>query len=226
MHKPEEEARGHREVMVDRQIRQRGVRHEAVLRAMEETPREAFMPPTARHAAYEDAPYPILEGQTISQPYVVAYMIEALRPQPHHRFLEVGTGSGYAAAVLSHLVRHVYTIERHPVLAYYARDRFRELGYDNITDRIGDGSRGWPEHAPYPGILVSAGAPAVPDSLLDQLAPDGRLVIPIGPSHAQELVVVHRRPGGGFEQEDLGAVRFVPLIGREGWSASRVEEQP
>jgi protein-L-isoaspartate(D-aspartate) O-methyltransferase len=206
--------------MVERQIAARGVRDEGVLRALGDVPREAFVPAATAHLAYEDAPLPIGEGQTISQPYIVAYMAEIAELGPHDRVLEVGTGSGYAAAVFSRMVDRVYTVERHRPLADAAQRRFEELGYDNIEVAVRDGTLGWPEHAPYDAIIVAAASPGrVPPALVEQLAPGGRLVIPRGPTQAgQDLVRIRRSADGAtMEEETLGAVRFVPLIGAAGW---------
>ena len=164
--------------MVDIQIAARGVRDRRVLEAMRRVPREAFVEPGFEEFAYEDGPLPIGEGQTISQPYIVALMIEAAEVKPGDRVLEVGAGSGYAAAVMSQIADSVYAIERHPSLGEAARERFRKLGYDNIELRIGDGTQGWPEAAPFDAILVAAGGPEVPQALKEQLAIGGRLVIP------------------------------------------------
>jgi len=204
--------------MVERQIRARGVRDEAVLRALETVPREAFLPPELADAAYEDRPLPIEAGQTISQPYIVAVMTEALALRPDEDVLEIGTGSGYAAAVLAHVARRVFTIERHAELAELARVRMAKLGYANVEVRCGDGTLGWIEHAPFAGIIVAAGGPDVPQTLLHQLAIGGRLVMPVGTSRAQELVRVTRVGETEFKREDLGAVMFVPLIGAHGWT--------
>ncbi|MEX2472836.1 MAG: protein-L-isoaspartate(D-aspartate) O-methyltransferase [Gemmatimonadota bacterium] len=202
--------------MVDRQLARRGIRNPAVLDAMGTVPREAFVPEVSRHEAYEDRPLPIGEGQTISQPYVVALMIEALSLDADDRVLEVGAGSGYAAAVLGRIAREVYAIERHASLARAASERMGQLGYDNVRVTAGDGTLGWPEEAPFDAILVSAGGPEVPEPLLDQLAPGGRLVIPLGePWKDQELVRLERQAGGAVARESLGHVRFVPLIGEE-----------
>ena len=205
--------------MVERQLRARGIRLEAVLDAMGRVPREEFLCPETREMAYDDGPVPILEGQTISQPFVVALMVEALSPRPWERALEIGTGSGYAAAVLASIVREVYTVERHRVLAETAAERLQRLGYTNVIVSVGDGTMGWREHAPYDIMLVSAAAPSVPEPLLEQLGPGGRLVIPVGHREGeQNLLLVKRADEGGFEQRDLGLVRFVPLVGRRGWS--------
>ena len=212
--------------MVDRQIAARGVRDPAVLAAMRSVPRERFLPPHLEEFAYQDSPLPIEQGQTISQPFIVALMAEALQLDAGDRVLEIGTGSGYAAAVLARVAREVYTVERHGELAESARIRLGELGFDTVSVRHGDGTLGWPEHAPYDAIVVAAGGPRVPEALLAQLAPGGRLVIPIGEEKAQELVRVTRRADGTFEREDLGAVRFVPLIGAEGWRPEPAAESP
>ena len=204
--------------MVQHQIAARGVNDERVLDAMKVVPREAFMPDELGEFAYEDTPLPIEEGQTISQPYIVALMIAAIEPRPDARVLEIGTGSGYAAAVLSRVVGHVYTVERHAPLVDLARRRFRTLGYDNVEVLHGDGTLGWPEHAPYDAIIVTAGGPHVPEQLRDQLAVGGRMVIPIGSEpRLQQLVRVTRVTRDRFEEEQLGAVRFVPLVGADAW---------
>ena len=210
-----------RERMVKRQIADRGIRDAAVLSAMSVVPREQFVLGPYQQYAYDDTPLPIPANQTISQPYIVAYMIAALKLKPEDRVLEIGTGSGYAAAVLSRMVREVYSIERHERLAEYARNRLAQLGYDNVTVRSGDGTLGWPEHAPYEGILVSAGGPSVPSTLRSQLAIGGRLVVPIGQSRRkQHLVLITRASRSDFAEEKLVAVAFVPLIGDEGWKGS------
>lgn len=207
-----------RERMVTYQIANRGVRAPAVLAAMRAVPRELFVPEAYRAYAYDDTPLPIPADQTISQPYVVAYMIAALELAPTDRVLEIGTGSGYAAALLSRIVREVYTVERHRVLADYARRRLVEAGYDNVQVHHGDGTLGWPEHAPYDGIIVAAGGPTVPLSLQQQMAIGGRLVMPVGRSrHQQHLVLLTRVSEDGYTDETLAPVAFVPLIGDEGW---------
>ncbi len=208
------DAAAQRARMVERQLARRGIRNPAVLEAMRTVPREEFVPEDSRHEAYEDRPLPIGEGQTISQPYVVALMIEALSLAPDDRVLEVGAGSGYAAAVLGRIAREVYAIERHGSLARAASERMRRLGYDNVQVREGDGTLGWAEEAPFDAILVSAGGPEVPAPLLDQLVSGGRLVIPLGdPMKDQELVRLEQRAGGAVVRESLGHVRFVPLVG-------------
>ena len=211
-----------RRQMVAHQIQERGVRSRAVARAMQEVPREEFMSEEMREFAYADAPLPIGEGQTISQPYIVAYMTEALELEGGERVLEVGTGSGYAAAVLSRIARQVYTIERHPSLARGARKTLERLGYRNVQVIEGDGTKGYPAGAPYDAIVVAAGGVEVPQTLKNQLAIGGRLVIPVGPTpREQRLVRVTRTDDDNYEQEDLLPVRFVPLIGEEGWPADR-----
>jgi protein-L-isoaspartate(D-aspartate) O-methyltransferase len=208
-----------RERMIERHLVARGIRDPGVLQAMREVPREAFIAGELTEFAYEDVPLPIEAGQTISQPYIVAEMIVALGLVAGARVLEVGTGSGYAAAVLSRIAREVYTIERHAELADAATRRLRALGYDDVHVLHGDGTLGWAEHAPYDGIVVAAGGPDVPQPLLEQLAVGGRLVIPIGPTpREQTLLRVTRTGADSYAREDLGAVRFVPLIGAAGWS--------
>ena len=204
--------------MVDRQIKNRGVRDEAVLSAMRQVPRERFVPAAVAAFAYEDGALPIGEEQTISQPYVVALMTEALGLRPDDRVLEIGTGSGYAAAVLATIAAEVYTIERLEGLAESAGRRLAELGYANVHVRHGDGSLGWPEHAPYDAIVVTAGGPDVPTALLDQLAVGGRLVMPVGSKfRGQRLVRIERTGADSYERENLEGVVFVPLIGAQGW---------
>lgn len=207
-----------RDRMVDVQLAGRGIRDRQVLAAMRTVPRETFVEADMREFAYEDSPLPIGSGQTISQPYIVALMIEAAGIAPGDRVLEVGAGSGYAAAVMSRIAARVHTIERHAALAEQAEGRFRELGYDNIELRVGDGSLGWPEAAPFDAILVAAGAPETPRALREQLAIGGRLVIPVGDEeYGQRLRRITRTGEDDFDQDDLGGVRFVPLIGRQGW---------
>jgi protein-L-isoaspartate(D-aspartate) O-methyltransferase len=211
-----------REHMVRAHVAGRGIRDAALLAAMRQVPREAFLPPELAEFAYEDTPLPIARGQTISQPYIVALMTAALALRPQDRVLEIGTGSGYAAAVVSRIAREVYTIERHAELAEAAGARLRDLGFRNVHVLHGDGTLGWPAHAPYDAIVVTAGGPAIPEALLAQLAVGGRLVIPVGEDRTlQTLVRVTRAADGTLRREDLGDVRFVPLIGAEGW-----EEEP
>ena len=207
-----------RERMADVQIAARGVRDPSVLHAMRAVHREDFLPDHLAPDAYRDEPLPIGEGQTISQPYVVAAMTAALRLKPGNRVLEIGTGSGYAAAVLSAIAAEVHTIERIESLAEAARHRLAELGYTNVHVRSGDGTLGWPERAPFDAIAVTAGGPDVPRSLLQQLAVGGRLVMPVGSTpRLQRLVRVVRTGPDTFEREELEDVAFVPLIGAEGW---------
>lgn len=205
-----------RERMVRQQIAARGIRAERVLDAMRSVPRHLFVPLESRHSAYMDGPLSIGQGQTISQPYIVALMTEALELRGHERVLEIGTGSGYQAAILSQLASHVYTVERIPELASRAQDLFRQLGYDNISMHVGDGTLGWLEHAPYEAIIITAAAPEIPRPLTDQLAEGGRLVAPIGGSWSQSLVRV-RKQRGHLRRQELTSVAFVPLIGQHGW---------
>jgi protein-L-isoaspartate(D-aspartate) O-methyltransferase len=206
--------------MVDRYIAHRGVRSALVLAAMRSVPRERFLPEDLREFAYEDAPLPIAEGQTISQPYIVAMMTEALELAGGEKVLEIGTGSGYAAAVLSRIAKEVYTVERIGQLAEKSAALLGRLGYDNIHVLHGDGTRGWPDHAPYDAIIVAAGGPQVPESLKAQLKIGGRLVIPVGADQRlQELVRVTRVAEDEYATTELADVRFVPLVGAEGWMA-------
>jgi protein-L-isoaspartate(D-aspartate) O-methyltransferase len=208
--------------MVERQLAGRGIADARVLEAMGRVPREAFVSGNMREFAYEDSPLPIEAGQTISQPFVVARMLEAAALQAGDRVLDIGAGSGYAAAVTASMVRQVHAVERHDELAKLARQRFTALGCRNIELRVGDGSGGWPEAAPFDAILAAAGAPAVPEVLREQLAVGGRLVMPVGDSlHRQRLVRVTRTARGRFEQEMLDEVRFVPLVGAYGWSEQK-----
>ncbi len=209
-----------RERMVAQQIEARGVSDASVLAAMREVPREAFVPAHLASFAHDDLPLSIGHEQTISQPYIVALTASALNLSPDDRVLEVGAGSGYAAAVLGRLAREVYAIERIPALAQQASQRLRALGYDNVHVIEGDGTAGLPVHAPYDAIAVAAAAPYVPDALLAQLAPFGRLVIPVGAAHgAQELLRLTRMPDGRIHRESLAGVRFVPLIASQGWAS-------
>jgi len=208
-----------RDRMVDRQIAARGVRDPRVLEAMRQVPREAFVEPGYEDLAYEDGPLPIGEGQTISQPYIVAHMIEAAGVKPGDSVLEVGAGSGYAAAVLSRIADRVHAVERIAALVASARRRLDALGYDNIALRAADGTLGWPEAAPFDAIVVSAGGPAVPDALRAQIAHGGRLIIPVGARRGgQHLLRVTRVGAERYGEEDLGLVVFVPLVGAQGWA--------
>lgn len=207
-----------RERMVAGQLAARGLDDPFVLAAMRAVPREDFVPGDLAEHAYEDAPLPIGHGQTISQPYIVAVMIAAARVRPADRVLEIGTGSGYGAAVLSKIAGEVYTVERIEGLADSARDRLAALGYGNVHVRCGDGTLGWAEHAPYDAIIVTAGGPTVPRALLDQLEPGGRLVMPLGSEpRAQRLIRRTRTGPETYTQDDLEWVAFVPLIGEQGW---------
>lgn len=204
--------------MVETQIASRGIRDDAVLAAMREVPRERFLPPRLGARAYEDAALPIESGQTISQPYTVAWMLEAARIRPDARVLEIGAGSGYAAAVIARIAAEVFAIERHEALFALAERRLREMGCGNAHLRCGDGSLGWPEAAPFDAIVVSASGPRVPETLLSQLAIRGRLVMPVGGGpFEQELVRVERLDEAEYRRESLGRVQFVPLVGRGGW---------
>jgi protein-L-isoaspartate(D-aspartate) O-methyltransferase len=200
-----------RERMVDDQIAARGISDPAVLEAMRQVPRHRFLPPDQAPNAYEDHPLPIGFDQTISQPYIVAYMTQALSLGPSDRVLEIGTGSGYQAAVLAEIVREVYTIEIVPELAEGATKILRELGYENVRARQGDGYRGWPEAAPFDAIIVTAAPRVIPQPLIDQLALDGRMVVPVGDWY-QELVIVTKTSEGIVEQRTI-PVRFVPMTG-------------
>jgi protein-L-isoaspartate(D-aspartate) O-methyltransferase len=207
-----------REAMVERQLKRRGVREQPILDAFRAVPREAFVSGERAHLAYGDHPLPIEAGQTISQPYIVALMIQAAGIGPGAKVLEIGAGSGYAAAVMSRIAAEVIGIERQHELAEVARERLRRLKFDNVTIVEGDGSTGWPERAPFDAILVAASGSHVPEPLVEQLAAGGRLVMPIGDPHgSQQLVRVTKGPPGRMIREDLGGVRFVPLIGEEGW---------
>jgi protein-L-isoaspartate(D-aspartate) O-methyltransferase len=201
-----------RETMVREQIVARGIRDPRVIEAMGQAPRHLFIPPGERHRAYTDAPVPIGEGQTISQPYIVALMTELVRPQPDDIALEVGTGSGYQAAVLAPLVKHVYTIELEATLSHRASTALREQKYDNITVRVGDGYGGWPEHAPFDIIMVTAAPEHVPQPLIDQLKPGGRLIVPVGPRfNVQQLQLLEKDAQGKVSTKTVSPVMFVPL---------------
>jgi len=211
-----------REAMVERHLRRRGITEQPILDAFLAVPREAFISEDYAHLAYGDHPLPIEAGQTISQPYIVGLMIQAAGIGPGDNVLEVGAGSGYAAAVISRIAGKVIGIERQHDLVEVARERLERLGYDNVEIVEGDGTRGWPNAAPYDAILAAASGSHVPDSLVAQLAEGGSLVMPVGdPGWGQKLVKVTKAAGGRLNQEDLCGVRFVPLIGEEGWSDAR-----
>ncbi len=209
-----------RQEMIRSQMAERGLNDPIVLQAINSVPREKFVPEDLIDSAYRDSPLPIEADQTISQPYIVALMTVALELKPTDRILEIGTGSGYSAAILAEIVNEVYTIERHQILADTARERLQKLGYENIHVLQGDGSLGWPEHAPFDAIVVTAAGPDVPQSLKQQLAIGGRLVMPVGEyRYSQTLLRVRRINESQYEEENLGGVRFVPLIGKEGWES-------
>ena len=211
--KPYQEQREH---MVRAQIESRGIKDPMVLKAMGEIPRQLFVPPEYRSRSYDDAPLPIGEGQTISQPYMVAWMTELLRLGGNETVLEVGTGSGYQTAVLAKIARKVYSVERIQALAERARATLEEMGFDNVEVVLGNGSLGLPDYAPFDGIMVTAGAPEVPRTLIGQLADGGLLVVPVGSSYMQMLTVVEKREEQVSIREE-GSCVFVPLVGRYGW---------
>jgi protein-L-isoaspartate(D-aspartate) O-methyltransferase len=213
----EPEFRGARHRLVE-ELRSKGIRDLAVLRAVELTPRHLFVPTGIRHRAYDDAPLPIGNGQTISQPLIHAQYLEQLELRGTERVLEVGTGTGYQTALLAHLVDQVFSIERIAALNKQARAILEQLGFHNVSLLVGDGTLGWREHAPFDAILVSAGSPSVPQPLVDQLADGGRLIVPIGDREIQELMM-YRRRGDRIEKRKVAPVRFVPLIGTHGWTA-------
>lgn len=202
--------------MVEMQLRRRGIHDERVIEAMLRIPRHEFVPEQYRSQAYEDHPIPIGEGQTISQPFIVALSLQALNLQGTESVLEVGTGSGYQTALLAVLARKVSSIERYESLAREAETILARLGLKNVRVAVGDGSQGWREYGPYDAMLVSAAAPCVPQSLLEQLSGKGKMVIPVGPREAQELRLV-RKDGGRTEVEKIECCRFVPLVGAEGY---------
>ncbi|HTV71018.1 MAG TPA: protein-L-isoaspartate(D-aspartate) O-methyltransferase [Rhizobiaceae bacterium] len=209
-----------RKAMVDRQIAGRGITDAAVLEAMRKVRREDFVPPSVRELAYEDSPLPIGSGQTISQPYIVALMIEAAALKPGDTALEIGAGSGYAAALMGEIAAKIFTVERHAELAQTARERLAALGYANVEVRTGDGTLGLPDEAPFDAIISAAGGPDIPASWKSQLAIGGRLIMPVGGSAIQQLVKLVRTAEDQFKEESLGEVRFVRLIGEQGWKAA------
>ena len=208
----DDEFKKQRRQMVERQLRARGIRDGRVLAAMEKVPRQRFVPPAAAHLAYNDHPLPIGQNQTISQPYIVAYMTEAAEVSANHKVLEIGTGSGYQAAILGELAREVYTIEIIPELADRARQTLNEMNYRNIHVKTGNGYLGWPEHAPFDAIVVTAAPDQVPPALVEQLALNGKLIIPVG-AGAQEMTVITKTEKGLVEQKTI-PVRFVPMTGK------------
>jgi protein-L-isoaspartate(D-aspartate) O-methyltransferase len=217
MARPLPSSESRRQRMIGDQLIRRDIVDRAVLAAFAAVEREQFVPRELVTHAYDDAPLPIGSGQTISQPYVVAMTVQALQMKGHERVLEIGTGSGYAAAILGSIVREVETIERIEELASAAAERLARLGFTNVHVHHGDGTLGWPPGAPYEAIAVAAGAPRPPRSLLGQLAVGGRLVLPHGDVEHQRLTRITRRDVDRFDEEDLGEVRFVPLVGAEGW---------
>ncbi len=218
MRSPDEDLVARRDAMVRTHIAGRGVRDPAVLEAMRRVPREAFVAADLRDRAYDDEPLPIEDGQTISQPYIVAVMLEAAALRAGDRVLEIGAGSGYASAVASLMAAHVDAVERHPGLAASASERLARLGYANVDVHCADGSGGWPEGAPFDAILVAASGPRVPAALCEQLVVGGRLVMPVGDSIWEQRLVRHTRSDAHASTEaDLGGVVFVPLIGEHGW---------
>lgn len=207
-----------REAMVERHLKRRGIGEQAIIDAFMAVAREEFVAPEYAHLAYGDHPLPIEAGQTISQPYIVGLTIQAAAIKPGDKVLEVGAGSGYAAAVIGRIADKVIAIERQRDLVEIARDRLDRLGYDNVTIVEGDGTRGFPDDAPFDAIVAAASGSHVPKAFIAQLAPGGRIVMPIGdPGGVQELIKVTKLEDGILKQENLGAVRFVPLIGEEGW---------
>lgn len=205
-----------RDRMVDTQLIQRGIEDLRVLEAMRKVPRHLFVDEALQDQAYNDHPIPIGDKQTISQPYIVALMTEMLQLKGPEKVLEIGTGSGYQTAVLAELAERVFSIERFPNLAYRANQVLQKLGYKNIIIRVGDGTLGWPDEAPFDGIMVTAGSPKVPQPLVDELAMGGRMVVPVGDRLSQELILVERVPEG-INKTNLGGVRFVDLVGKWGW---------
>jgi protein-L-isoaspartate(D-aspartate) O-methyltransferase len=205
-----------RDRMVETQLISRGISDPRVLEAIRKVPRHLFVEEALKEQAYSDFPLPIGEKQTISQPYIVALMTESLGLKGHEKILEVGTGSGYQAAILAELADRVFSIERYPGLAYRANQILQKQGYQNIIIRVADGSLGWPDEAPFDGVMATAGTPQIPQPLIDQLGMGGRLVLPVGDRLSQELILVERAPEG-IKKTNLGGVRFVDLVGKWGW---------
>lgn len=202
-----------RKVMIERQIQARGVKDPRVIKAMQDVPRHLFVDESLWPAAYSDRPLPIGHGQTISQPYIVSFMTELLQADTHHVILEIGTGSGYQAAVLSKLTHHVFTIEIIAELGQEAEERLKRLGYDNVTVKIGDGYKGWPDEAPFDRIIVTAAPEEIPQKLVEQLKPGGRMVLPVGPQWwGQDLLIVEKDEKGKVTKRESLPVRFVPMV--------------
>jgi protein-L-isoaspartate(D-aspartate) O-methyltransferase len=205
-----------RDRMVETQLISRGISDSRVLEAMRKVPRHLFVEEALKEQAYSDFPLPIGEKQTISQPYIVALMTETLGLKGHEKILEIGTGSGYQTAILAELADRVFSIERFPGLAYRANQILQKQGYQNIIIRVADGSLGWPDEAPFDGVMATAGTPKIPQPLIDQLGMGGRLVLPVGDRVSQELIMAERVPEG-VKKTNLGGVRFVDLVGKLGW---------
>ncbi|HWQ43841.1 MAG TPA: protein-L-isoaspartate(D-aspartate) O-methyltransferase [Desulfosporosinus sp.] len=212
-----------REWMVQTQLIDRGIQDESVINSMLIVPRHKYVMEERQKYAYHDSALGIESGQTISQPYIVALMAQALELKASDNVLEIGTGSGYSTAILSRMAAYIYTIERHDLLSHIAKARFKIQGYENIEVHVGDGTLGWPEKAPFEAILVTAGGPVIPESLIDQLAIGGRLVIPVGDKGEQKLMRVKKIKTCEVIKENLGPVRFVPLIGTEGWNEPNIK---
>jgi len=212
----DQEFRGARLRLIEA-LREKGIRDLAVLHAFEQTPRHQFIPTGLRHRAYEDSSLPIGNGQTISQPSIHARYLELLALSGRERVLEIGTGSGYQTVLLAHLVEQVFSIERIPALYQQAREAIRRAGVNNVSMLLGDGTLGWRDYAPYDAILVSAGAPEVPQPLLEQIAAGGRMLVPVGTREEQHLIL-YRRIDGQLEHTEVAPVRFVPLVGHHGWN--------
>jgi len=210
-----------RERMLEKDLLPRGIKDKKVLDAMLKVPRHLFVGEAQRMSAYEDHPLPIGEGQTISQPFMVAWMTEALELKGEESILEIGTGSGYQTAILGELASRVYSVERVPSLTGKARKFLDSQGYRNVLVKLSDGTLGWEEYAPYDRILVTAGSPSVPGPLLEQLAPGGILVIPVGGNSVQELLRIRKREDGSTSQEKMGGCVFVRLVGKHGWEGER-----